>query len=482
MSKKLILIGLGPHAKCTYYPLIENYSREFGLELELLVELDGQKKSVEKYLSQRDLKPKNVVYLSDTVDAREGRYMDPNLEKYLNRLIRKENIFGIIISTEPKAHKIYAKWALSHDINILLDKPLTSPTNLSTDINQAKKIYTDYLDLQKDLQNSNARFYITTQRRNHAGFIQVKDILTDYINMYGIPASYFDIYHADGTWNLPHEFDKENHPYKYGYGKLMHSGYHSVDLFAWLMELNFQIPKKTPNKVRVNTNTFRPDDFLFQINNEDYKKLFKTKSLNEVDKFFEENELKKYKDYGELDANINLQFLKDEYVTTTANIVLQQNSFSRRAWTYLPEDTYKGNGRLRHERLNIQLSQILNIQVHSYQSYETKKKDVDTSGAGHEDHFDIYIFRNSELIGGKPLEKYCLGEEMREAHQNDPTYLGHNEKGRELCFLNFVSLKDDPSELDSHRLTNWLLSIIYQSIVNQNQKGSSELTFDHLQI
>jgi hypothetical protein len=35
---------------------------------------------------------------------------------------------------------------------------------------------------------------------------------------------------------MPSEYtSREGHPYRYGYGKLVHSGYHFVDLFAWLV-------------------------------------------------------------------------------------------------------------------------------------------------------------------------------------------------------------------------------------------------------
>ena len=47
-----------------------------------------------------------------------------------------------------------------------------------------------------------------------------------------VPLSYADIYHADGMWVMPHEWERDNHAYKYGAGKLLHSGYHFVDLLA----------------------------------------------------------------------------------------------------------------------------------------------------------------------------------------------------------------------------------------------------------
>lgn len=54
-----------------------------------------------------------------------------------------------------------------------------------------------------------------------------------------MPINKISISHSDGNWNMPSEvIFRENHPYKYGYGKMMHSGYHFIDLLSWFMEIN----------------------------------------------------------------------------------------------------------------------------------------------------------------------------------------------------------------------------------------------------
>ena len=42
-------------------------------------------------------------------------------------------------------------------------------------------------------------------------------------------------------------------------------------------------------------------------------------------------------------------------IITASFLNLLQFGFSRRAWTYHPLDNYKGNGRVRHETLNLQM-------------------------------------------------------------------------------------------------------------------------------
>ncbi len=206
-----------------------------------------------------------------------------------------------------------------------MDKPITAPVDPIKNPDSGRQIFTDYQDLREHKKNSKSKFYIVCQRRNHEGFSFVKNYLENFVNEFQIPISYIDIYHADGTWNLLHEFNKENHPYKYGYGKLMHSGYHCVDLFAWISEVNNSLKDRTPNSVKIYTSKFRPNDFFNQLNVENYKKFF---GDTEITKFYENYDRKDYEKYGEIDAYILGQLMQDENVITTASINLQQNTLN----------------------------------------------------------------------------------------------------------------------------------------------------------
>jgi len=274
---------------------------------------------------------------------------------------------------------------------------------------------------------------------------------------------------------MPDElFSRENHPYKYGYGKLMHSGYHFVDLFAWLSEVNNLVERKKPDSAELFVKRFSAYDFLHQVDEADYERLFKTKRFSS---FFEPARLQEARRFGELDVFALCQLKRGDAVVTTASINLQQNSFSRRSWADPPEDGYKGNGRVRHERVAIQVANLLAIQVHSYQVCEVNKRDVETEGAGHQDHFDVYIFRNSGLVGGKPLEKFKIGEEARQRSRDDTSYLGHNEKAREANFLDFLEHKRGPSHFATHSTTNRLISKIYECIARENNGNQPQLSF-----
>ncbi|MBI3632063.1 MAG: Gfo/Idh/MocA family oxidoreductase [Candidatus Vogelbacteria bacterium] len=473
-TKNYIFVGLGPHTKRIYYPFLEKHKDTYNICLKLLVELENQKQNVEKYLVGRSLQPERILYLPVSKESRMGDSLCELAKRELDALIKMECIDGIIISTEPKAHRIYAEWALRNNINVLMDKPITTPLYPSTDINAAKQIYGDYLDLEQLRRENNAKAYVVCQRRNHEGYVYIKDYLRKFISDFQIPVSFVDIYHADGAWSLPHEFMKENHPYKYGYGKLMHSGYHFVDLFSWLVDVNNQLDRIRPDFAKLHTARFTPNDLFNQIDERTLNKIYNNPKISE---FYKTYNSQNYNYFGELDAYTFVQLMRGNNVITSGSINLQQNSFSRRGWFDLPEDTYKGNGRVRHERVNIQVSHFLNIQVHSYQSCEVGKEVAPAGVVGSEDHFDINIFRNKKVIGGDAFAKISVGGKMKKDSLEDRYYLGHNEKAREVTLLNFIEGKDDESELQYHDFTNNLLSNIYQSIERGQRMGNSQLTF-----
>ena len=435
---KFVLVGLGPHAKRIYISIFKKYR----LNLALIVELKSKKDEIEQYLKENDISTE-LFLVNDSY--KDYTSLPEDISDKLERKIRIKNIKYAIISTEPKAHFMYSKFFLNNEINILLDKPITSPINCNNDINQAKKIKEEYEELCQlyERKKDKIRFTIQCQRRFHEGFIYVKRLLIDIVKKYNIPLTYIDLYHNDGMWVMPSEYiSRENHPYKYGYGKLFHSGYHFIDLLTWLLEINNFTENKKINNAEMYVSTFNPNDSLTVINSKDYQNLFRTNKFDNIFKIAAENN---FKNYGEIDFHSIINFKKDDKTITNCTLNLMQSGFSRRSWYNLPKDIYKGNGRVRHERLNIEVGPLMNIQIHSYQAYEISEKErIFNNNVGSIEHFEIYIFRNCNLIGGKPFEKIDLDT----LSDNDKQYFcDKNEKARENCFISFLDNKNNESDL-----------------------------------
>ena len=231
----IILVGLGPHAKRIYMNLFKKYR----MSPKVIVDLKSKRREIESYLEENDFRSVDLYLLDDY--KRDNLELTSEDKKEIQELILQKNIKYAIISTEPKSHFAYAKFFLENDINILMDKPITAPINVNCDTKQALKIKEEYdiLCQMYKKKKDKISFKIQCQRRFHEGYLYVKRLLEQVVREYNIPITYIDIYHNDGMWNMPSEFlERENHPYKYGYGKLFHSGYHFIDLMAWLMEVN----------------------------------------------------------------------------------------------------------------------------------------------------------------------------------------------------------------------------------------------------
>ena len=322
--------------------------------------------------------------------------------------------------------------------------------------NIPRRQYKDILNLAKKSLENKSRVLVLAQRREHVAYKFIFRKALEVVKNFGVPISYFHIYHSDGTWNMPDDFNlRENHPYKYGYGKLMHSGYHFIDLVAWIIEINKTLSDSMC--IKTESKFLLPNQQYNQINGHKlYKQLFGKKTV------FPKNQK-----LGEVDCYSNISMFKgnkpnSDNILSYGSVDLLQSGFSKRAWFNIAKDTYKSNGRLRHESINLHIGPLCNIQLHSYQSNEIGKSDLFEVGG--EEHLDVYIFRNNKLIGGKNFEIFNFGEDLHKKYINkENIYLGHNELSRHIIFKQLITNDSSPVSLDKQLLTNKLLSSFYES-------------------
>jgi hypothetical protein len=304
---------------------------------------------------------------------------------------------------------------------------------------------------------------------------------------------------------------RDYHPYKHGYGKLMFSGYHFIDLLMWLLSINDEVRDDPPllsdaDGFRVKCAKFCPSDALEQIDPERLRTLLQAspedvaESLKQVPSDLST--------LGELNVHAIVQSLtRSGAVECTASLNLLHNSFSRRAWFEPRPDLYKGNGRVRHERLVVQVGPLLSLQLHSYQAgkalpgsaanAETARAwshteellaatglsrpaspDAAEDGAyaaGHEEHFDVTIYRNTEVVGGPAVETIPFGKMMMTMEQLGeegaaaaPTCTGHNEKARHVLLDQWLRRAEGGglSPLSQQRDAMRMLSRLYAQLAS----------------
>ena len=444
--KNVALIGIGPHAKRIYL----NYFKKHRVNLALVIDLDSQKDSIKNYLIENGFKNTKIFTIDDLY--KDYEHLPEKVSSNLLAVCNTLEITHFIISTEPKGHFMYLEFALKNNINVLTDKPITVTKNM-TSLKSIEKVRQQYYDILELAKHSKGTCKVMCQRQYHRGYEKIKEVLTEVVDKYQMPITNIDIFHSDGAWEMPHDLGKENHPYKYGYGKLFHSGYHFIDLLSDFIKINDSLGG---NKSIVNgdvySTIFTPNDEMNILNIEDYKRLFKEQ---EIPEFYKNNSNLEFNNYGEKDYHGLLNFYnKNGFTITTCNLNLLHNGVSRRSWIQT-KDFYKSNGRIRHERINIEVGHLLNIQVHSYQSKEICDRTDNEESVGGLEHFDIYFF-NNPLINKEPFKEIHLGDMYSDKEKEE--FLGYNELAREMFITNFLNNKDCKGDIRDQALA---IEILY---------------------
>jgi len=466
-KKNFIIIGIGPHAKRTYIRFFEKYE----LQPKIIIELFSNKDVVEKLILSKNWNSE-LFFIPDK--CKDDLHLSDSIKKELEKLIFEKKITHVIIATEPKGHHMYLDFFIQKKIHILTDKPIIVFKNMLNIENIEKMKLNFYKLLNK--QKKGCQCKVLCQRVNHKGYLYIKNLIKEIIVKYNIPITYISIYSCDGNWVMPHDLDYENHPYKYGYGKLFHSGFHFIDLLSEFLKLNNYASDLKKLATAEMFNSFvTPNDELGIISISDYKKIFASQKSSA---FYSRNsgELS-FNKYGEKDYFAQFKCRnKNGKIITMANLNILESGVSRRAWIKTKADRYKNNGRIRHESINIQIGPLLNIQVHSYQSKEVKDRTKYETAFGGIEHFDIDIYRNADLIGGKPYERITATDLYN--FSDEKYFKGLNESAREDFIKNFFNNKNDLGELKQYKLS---MEILYQSCMSsfENENGGkvNEKTF-----
>jgi len=465
----LLLIGVGPHARRIYVPAFFRLAAAYPIRLIAAVDLKRQMDTVDSYLKDQryDLE---MLYL-DSFDAATG--IPDHARAKLDTLVNEFNIQGVVISTEPTAHKVYAEWALRKRLHILMDKPITVRKAISVDSSQAKGLIYDYnelLNLYKLHQADKPTiFSINVQRRYEQGFNKVRELISETAKKFNVPVTSMQIMHADGSWRFPQEvLTQESHGLKDGFGKVAHSGYHMFDM-AWQMYQSGLVDGKQPDHLEIFSSPLTPSGLSLYLTEKDYIRYFG--SDYERTGLSSKQYLDKISDYGEMDSFNIIRLLRDGENICNISVNLLHSSFSRRSWAAPNVDLYKGNGRVKHQQSIIQQGPFQCIQIHNYQSKD--KHDVDNSDefeVGGNNHFDIYVFRNVGMFGeGKAFFKISARDLEQQADLTGLT--GENAKDSVMReFIEFIlgriDIKDVKSNIETHAVSINLMSGVCQSSAN----------------
>ena len=472
MSKyvNILLLGVGPNANKAYLPVLRSAELNNDAVLKAAVDLTSAKQDVLERIRNHGFDSDKIAF-HFSEGLTDGKLSSKD-EQALDRLCERQQIHAVIIATEPLAHKAYALWALNRGLPILMDKPITARANTAHDIEAAKGIYKDYLELLEAYkQSKSTAFSIAVQRRYHPGFDLVFEKITEIQERFSIPVTSMQSQHADGQWRLPQEIiTQDYHPYNI-YGKVSHSGFHFLDVLARIIKTSYgpHSPKQIDG-VGVFSSFVEARGLLNQLNQEDYNKIFGSE-YKKLSPLTDEQLYQAYENFGEVDATNTIQLLNKGDIVGNLSLTLLHNSFARRSWILPGKDLYKGNGRVKHEYHSIQQGPFQNIQVHSYQSEDKNNVATNPHKLGGSNHFDIYVFRNKAITGGKALETFTI-EDITSDSKADTI---HDQVKFKMAFefIEFLNGKRPASSLtspfESHELAALLMSLLYQSGVQKTR-------------
>ncbi len=461
----ILIIGVGPHAQRIYVPTILRLSRERPVRLAGLVDLKSQKDLIDSYLLKGGCNI-DTLYL-DSFEASGG--LPDECVSALDAFVERLGIQGVVISTEPTAHKIYAEWALNKGLDILMDKPVSLRKAVSSDFRQAAGLIEDYNDLMalySETQNSKpTAFLINVQRRYEHGFDKVRELIAETKEKFNIPVTSIQAMHADGQWIFPKDILlKESHYHYDSYGKIAHSGYHLFDM-VWQLYAAGSVQEKYPDHLEILSSPLTPSGLHANLGEGDYRRYFG--SDYESTGLSEQDYLRKIRNYAEIDSFNIVRLLRKGENICNISVNLLHSSFSRRSWAMPNADRYKSNGRVKHQQFIVQQGPFQCIQIHNYQSKSLH--DTDNSAefdVGGNNHFDIYVFRNVDMYGGgKPFYKISA----RDLEEEKTTRL-ITEKAKDRILLEFISFmmgtvtRDELlSNIDTHDVPVKIMSGVCQS-------------------
>lgn len=468
------MIGVGPHAKRTFVKHLRDLKAENRGEIVAAVDIVAKQTPIEEYAAENlpDVELVFVPFFRDT--------MPENVQGQLTEVVERLQVDCVIVSTEPECHKPYGLWAVGLGLHVIMDKPITTRRDACNSMKQAAGIADDYnelLDAYYELQTrKNTFFLINSHRRYHPGYYGTTDFISDIRKKTGCPVTSLISTHCDGQWRLPSEVVEQHyHPFKYGYGKISHSGYHFLDTAYRFFKAGWN-PEKRPDEIEIVSTFVRPNDFMGAFTNEEHSRILGDKGYDESCKYSADELRWLMEDMGEMDAMLQITFKQRGQTMAVAQLNLFHTGFARRSWVDqgATPDLYKGCGRVKHEAHEIRSGPFQTVVIDSRQANDKHDRSKpSTAELGSDNHFEIQTWRNCNILGEEePLKVYTVSDLDRRYNSKLPGIYAENTKRgilwEALDFLNGDKGLDDlASNLPDHSIPASLMSAAYISHVRR---------------
>ena len=367
----LVIIGFDEIVVNKYLCIVNEAIKKGVINGYSIIDLQKEKETVEKRIKKAEIKPKMTYYLSNPKTISEEIAIK-ELDGVINNIRKENEEIKIYIATELKYHERYLKYCVENGISCLVEKPVFLPLKdgkfAPEDFENKMKYYV------KKAKENKCDVSVMTLSRYHQIYTDVVyKMIKEKLLKYQAPITSLHIKHAGGVWNLHKEYlSREDHPYKYGYGMLMHGAYHYVDMLVQYLLLNKLIYPEKQFEIAITSYAAYPKD-----QNDRISKIASEK-LNDNCPDWWKKEGKDI-DFGETDITSTycLRDKNTKRVLTLGTIALEQTTPSVRTWIDIPEGLYNKNGRTSNVDLEIQLSTLFAASVKCYKVPKNDGKPVE---------------------------------------------------------------------------------------------------------
>ncbi len=399
---QLLVIGFDEIVANKYLPVIREAVREGYLESYSIIDLESERQAVQSRLAGVDPQPRKCVYVPS--GPRE-ELMSPETVRSALATARVRGVPSMAyIATEVSAHEPYLRRCVSDGVDSLVEKPVLAP--MVSDRFEPSRISATMAELITTAGRSQARHSVMTLSRYHRIYNdKVIGSLRSKMLDWRTPVTSFHLRAAGGVWNLEHEYaTREDHPYRWGYGMLMHGAYHYIDLAVQILALNKLVLPDRHLRLQVASFGAYPDDQSQRVSQRATAMLGGDSPCPTF--------ARQRARYGETDITSVFRLVDaDSNATITlGTLAFEQTTPSIRSWSAFPAGVYNKNGRTSSVDLEAQLSTLYSVHVHCYDVPEGP--DADKIGATAE----VVTRANASLMTG---EQYVAHDNFQGLFHSD---------------------------------------------------------------
>lgn len=359
MSAQLVVVGFDEIVARKYLPCIAAAVDAGHLCSYSIIDLDSQREVIAARLREVSLAPRHVHYLPT---PGPGQVVpEDQIREAFARVTDSSAPVRAYIATEVRAHETYLRFCIENGIDSLVEKPVIAPLQAGR---FAPALITPAMTalIAAAGRSGGARHSVMTLSRYHRVYNdRVLSGLAERVSAWRAPVTSLHLRCAGGVWNRQEEYEtREDHPYKHGYGMMLHGAYHYIDLVVQALLLN---------RIALPQRRFRFEVSAFAATPTDqHLRIPFAAAAHIADSADRWPDPPASNPFGETDvtAVFRLTDAESGRTLTVGTLAFEQTTPSVRNWVEFPAGTYNKNGRTSAVDFEAGLSSVYSSHVHCY--------------------------------------------------------------------------------------------------------------------